>query len=431
MGDIDLTPLTELICETIPLELICPQPAPEKQDSNAPVQADQPGVTGPPDPAGGPTPATGPLVGAPLPATRDDSTSQIAATDPSVQDPLPATRDDSTYATPPTAAVVSAAQSDSINGNKGPGSGSLGLREPDEVDLSPVTVAVAAAISFLGLILIGFPAELFNRTFRENYAQVSKLLPWIAKQRSRRSLSWQVMALIVSSAIAGLIGVLQKVRDWDPGEALSVAVALGVGFLVTTGLYEVASELVARRLKMASRQFSAYPGALPIVALFVGISTAGSLQPAYVYGHIAGARADDSDSVDLRGRALQTTAAASTLFVFALACWGLRAVTEPSLLDDVLAGIVVVALNRLVFALIPVTFLAGAAPFRYNRLLWACLYTPTLIAFLTLILLPAVQTSGAAPAVASLLLFGLFGGLSLALWAFFKRRQDVVMGAAA
>jgi hypothetical protein len=156
----------------------------------------------------------------------------------------------------------------------------------------------------------------------------------------------------------------------------------------------------------------------------VGVSTLGHLQPAYVYGHLAGSRWDERDAPPVRGRAFQTAASSLTLLVVALACWGARAFLTTPVAADILAGITLVGLNRLAFGLIPVTFLDGHAVASYSRGLWAALYAPVLAAFILLVLLPTARRSPGNVVGVSLVLFALFAGLSVGLWAWFRRSQQ-------
>jgi hypothetical protein len=301
----------------------------------------------------------------------------------------------------------------------------LVLPQPQDLDLTPTAVAGGAAISLLGLIVLGFPAELFNKTLQQNYARMARVFPWIVPKPDRdRHLAAQFAALLVSCTIAGAIGMFQKLHDWDFGAGARTALGIACGFLVTVVVYELAGRAAGRRLGLPRRTFRSYPGALPVVALFVGVSTAGHLHPAYVYGHLAGSRWSESDPPPPRGRALQTAASSVALLVLALACWGARAAVTTPLASDILAGITLVGLNRLAFGLIPVTFLDGNAVASYNRRWWAALYLPVLVAFILLVLLPTARRRPGDVVGVSLLLFALFAGLSVGVWAWFRRSHE-------
>lgn len=424
---LDLTPAIDLVCSLIKLSLLCPEDPSAEPPALAAETPEPAPAAGGDQPAGSlgkaeevPVPPLVPPVVGPSASINTSGSGMVVP-----QEPAPAAppSPSESLAQPPVPAQPVVRQT----GSAGP----LALAEPSEVDLSPATIALAAGVSFLGLILIGFPAELFNKTLRENYSSLKKLFPWIGKSRASTGVGWQVGALVLSSALAGLIGSFQKVREWNAGDVLIVALSLAVGFLVTNAVWELASAVAGHELGMPPRIFRSYPGALPFVALFVAISTVGGLQPAYVYGHIAGSRTEDSSEVALRSRAMQTAAASMTLLLFSIFCWALRAVVSSPVPNGILAGITIVGLNRLVFALVPATFLDGQAPFRYNRALWASLYIPTVLAFLLLVLLPAINKGGGGPIAASAALFVIFAGVSLALWGYFRRSKQPMVQARA
>lgn len=298
----------------------------------------------------------------------------------------------------------------------------LSLPRPTEVDLSPGTVAAAVAVSIFGLILIGFPAELFNKTLRENYDRVRSIFARSGSVKAPADLNRQLLALVASSAIAGFLAAIQKVNNgWSVRSVLTVALAVGLGFLLTTAVYEVAAAISNDRLGMPRRVFRTYPAGLPMVAFFVAVSTIGQLQPAYLYGHLAGSRLEGRHETGTRGPAIQTVVSCSSLLVFGLLAWALRAVVTASPWTDILAGITVVSLNRLVFSLIPVTFLDGHTVFRYRRGLWAAVYSVAVLAFLLLVILPAARNAPPSAVGSAVLPFVLFLALSVGVWAYFRR----------
>ena len=415
VADGSLAPVVELICQLT--GLLCPPPPapppapsapnPVSAPAPAPAPALRPSATAPTRPAStaalSPTPTTG--------APSSPSTS-VAAPSPS---PDPATTGAPTRtvaASPPRPEPVRSTET------------ALVLTEPADLDVSAGTVAAAAGISLTGLILIGFPAELFNKTLQQNYGRLARLFPWIRPGHGGdghigRPLL-HVGALAFSCAMAGAIGTLQKVREWDWTLAARTALAIAVGFLITTVVFEVAGAVAGARMGLPRRRFRTYAGALPIVAVFVGISTVGNLQPAYLYGHLAGSRWED-EQPSPRGRALQIVAAAAGLFTVAVAAWALRAVVTAPLLDDVLAAVALVGLNRLVFALVPATFLDGHGIFRFRRGLWAAVYTPVLATFILLVLVPAARRDAEQVLAASATLFVVFAAISVGCWAWFRR----------
>ncbi|HEX2052762.1 MAG TPA: hypothetical protein VHJ78_03415, partial [Actinomycetota bacterium] len=189
----------------------------------------------------------------------------------------------------------------------------LSLPPPAEVDISPRTVAVAAGVSLIGLILIGFPAELFNKTLRNNYERLRRLFrrkdPMASVDTPR-----QVAALVASAAVAGLLATVSKLRDGDPGAAAVVALAVGIAFLVTVGVNEAVAAAVGERLGVPRRIFRAYPAGLPVLAFFVAVSALGRLDPPYLYGHLAGSK-QEAKPVDPGAEAMQTASGSFALLI--------------------------------------------------------------------------------------------------------------------
>lgn len=410
-----LDPVVQLICDLTTL-LCPPQPA-----TVQPVQPSLPPEV-PPDPAANPfaesppvTPAaelpSQPAIQPPIPpAPPPEGPGFVGPVQPTGPAPAPAP-----------AGSGEPKPSAENSGMDGSVRQSLVLPRPAEVDLSPGTVAAAAAVSVFGLILIGFPAELFNKTLRENYDRIRRLLPARGSSNSPE-LSRQVLALVASSAVAGCLAAIQKLNgDWSVASALTVALAVGLGFLLTTLVYEVAAAVANDRLGMPRRVFRTYPAGLPVVAFFVAVSTIGQLQPAYLYGHLAGSRLEGKHDTGTRGPALQTVVSCTALLVFGLICWALRAAVAASPWTDILAGVTVVALNRLVFSLIPVRFLDGHTVFRFSRGLWAAVYSVAVLAFLLLVILPAARNAPPSAIGSAVVPFVIFVALSIGIWAFFRR----------
>jgi hypothetical protein len=217
---------------------------------------------------------------------------------------------------------------------------------------------------------------------------------------------------------------LQRVREWTFRGAVVVAVSVAIGYLVTTGVHEVATRMAATHLGMPHRRFRTFPGALPLVLAFVAISTLGHLQPAYLYGHLSGSVDTSGASPPPRARALQVVTGSLAVLALALICWLARGAVSSPFVSSVLAGCFVVALSRLAFGLAPITYFDGAVIAAHSRAMWACLYVPVLALFVLLILVPAARSAPASGVVgAALLPFLVFAALSVGLWWWFRTTQ--------
>ncbi len=406
-----LDDVLRLLCDLTGLLDLCPPPP-----TAPPNVAVTPPTAGPEPP--GETATAGTTAATPFPARRSSPTTLPVATTAAPTVPWP----------PPSTAPAEAARATPAAADRAARTATapapvsrLRLPAPGEVEVTPATVSVAAASGLLGMVLLGFPAELFNKTLQANYGALGRLLPWIVARPEGRPLPAQVAALVGSCAVAGLVGSFQKVEQWTATTALTTGAAIGFGFLVTVVVFEVAGGVAGARLGLPRRTFRSYPGALPVVALFVGISALGRLEPAYVYGHLAGSRWRGGDDPAPRERALQVVAASAALLAVAVGAWAARAGLRPGLGSDLLAGVSIVGLNRLAFGLLPATFLDGNAVAAHSRALWAAVYAPILAIFSLLVLVPTARQARGPVLVVSAVLFCLFAGLSLGTWAWFRR----------
>lgn len=294
------------------------------------------------------------------------------------------------------------------------------LAAPRELDVTVRDVLLAVGIGILGLLAIGFPADLFNRTLRHNYHRLARVFPWIRTQvpaSAKRELS----AFFVSCVIAGAIGSLQKAREWSTKGAIVVAASVTFGYLVNTAVHEAASRMAGTRLGLAPRRFRVFPGALPLVAAFVGLSYVGHLQPAYLYGNLSGTVDSSGNPPPARLRALQVVVASIALMTLGMVCWVARGFVSSPLASSLLAGCFVVAISRLAFGLVPIAYFEGAAVAAHSRPMWAALYAPVLALFALLILFPAAKGAPTSNiAGAALLPFLAFAALSVGLWSWFR-----------
>ncbi|MDQ3979078.1 MAG: hypothetical protein M3314_05935 [Actinomycetota bacterium] len=426
-GDDLVEVILRILCSLTGLPQLCPPeqvaqaPTPPASTTTAPSPSSRQAVA--------PQPPPGPAGRLDPPAVQAGPTTSAPPTAPVPSDEVPDTT--ATAAAPPPPTMGEPSRTPSSSRATRPADRKLNLSTPEEVDFSPRALGAAAGISILGMILLGFPSELFNKTLQANYGRLRRIFPWIIPKTGPTPLAAQVLALVFSCLVAGLIGSFQKVHEWSVSAVVVSAIAIAFGFFVTVAVFELAGAAAGAQMGLPRRRFRSYQGALPIVALFVGVSALGRLQPAYVYGHIAGSRWRDEDEPSPRGRAFQTVAASVALLLVALGCWGARAFVTSPFLTDLLAGVVIVGLNRLAFSMLPATFLDGHAIASYSRALWVSVFVPILAVFLLLVLLPTARQAPARVLMVSIVLFVIFAGLSVALWATFRqsaRRETVPLG---
>ena len=176
-GTLDLNPVLQLVCNLT--TLLCPPPAPSTPPPATPSTVTPEVFVRAPEPSSDQVtiPALPPqgLVVPGQPAPTITQPLLPPAGEPAPRPALPA----------PAVPRGPAGPSVSAGAGRTPGP-ALVLPRPAEVDLSPRTVAIAAGVSLFGLILIGFPAELFNKTLRENYDRIRSLIPRLGSRLPTR-----------------------------------------------------------------------------------------------------------------------------------------------------------------------------------------------------------------------------------------------------
>jgi hypothetical protein len=305
---------------------------------------------------------------------------------------------------------------------------------PKQVPWRPSAVAASALLALLLVVLMPFPAALFNSTLEANYDEVRG---WFRRGPARPRTgddarpTWPRFLMLTGGvAVAGAF--------LDPGLGLDSA---SLVLLAGLALSAVAVSLLAaapghlyvsRRYGDGSR-LALYPLGLALAVLCVLVSRLTSFEPGYLYGVVAGIGIARELRTDEQGRlSLLTSGAllgvAGVAFVARLpvhdavldgGAWPLV------LLDTVLAALFAAGVEANVLGLLPLRFLAGETLFRWSRAVWAAVFGVNVFVFLHALSAAAGTASTGASARVAAMLFGAFGTVSVAFWAYFRfRRRD-------
>jgi hypothetical protein len=344
------------------------------------------------------------------------------------------------------------------------------LRTPLEA-FSPVTaVVVNAGIAMGAVLLLTFPANLFNETFSENYADISAwwhkwALAALPERLRRRLREWLAQAKNWALARLGLAGRSDVKKDARETLAFAVVVTAGsllgalldpafglnlrtlVSFVaivlamlagvtvagLVTGIYHR-----ARRHGKVARKLHALPLGLVVAGACVVISRATGFEPGYLYGVVCGVtfgrelnRHEEGHVVALGSLAMLGVA------LLAWVAWaGLNPVaSRPGsffgavLGDDFLASLFVSGLVGTVISLFPLRFMPGYKLRSWHKGAWAVTFGVALFLLVDALLRPGSAVSGSAstrshvPLVTALALLVLFGGASLAFREHFARKH--------
>ncbi len=308
------------------------------------------------------------------------------------------------------------------------------LPQVDQVDLGADQLLISA-LAVLGLlVMIAFPAELFNTTLEEHYDEVRG---WFGLQPRPLGGGRHHGALLGFFLL--LSGPLWFAMQ--PSSSIDGATAVGaLGLSLATGVVVLASDLpevlhVRRRYRERATPI-ALPGSFVIAVACVLLSRAVHFQPGYFYGLLGGLALSRSLERDESGRLAARTV--TFLLVLSIGSWlALQPVSAAAaengktlgtiMVENLLGGIFWVALDSLVIAMLPLRLLQGSKVVGWSRSAWALLYGVTLLAFVHILLRPStgyVSNASGSPAGVVIGLFVAFAVFSFAFWGYFRFRRS-------
>lgn len=310
------------------------------------------------------------------------------------------------------------------------------LRPPSDPGLLDAQRAlVCLGLAVLLMLLIGFPAQLFESTFEQNEARITAALTRGRRRGPRR-------ALPRPPRWVGFIGfvifatVLYGLTDPNFGRDLQQTMLDAVGFAVALPLvtlaFEVPAELYSRRVGRQRSHLRTVPAAMVIAVACAALSFAGNFQPGYIYGLIAGFATLKSRTLSRDEEARAVLLGAAVIATIVLVCWVVWDSLDTVLAtgsagigrhvaDAVLATTVVVGVQALAFQLLPLTFMDGHSIVVWNKAWWRGIYTLAVFALLFVAFSPRTRNDTLDVQVTGMIvLFAAFGLASLAFWASFR-----------
>jgi hypothetical protein len=307
------------------------------------------------------------------------------------------------------------------------------VRSIGDVSTDAGLLAANLVIALL-LILLAFPAELFNATFEEHYDEISGWFAGPKRALDRIAGDGTGSAWVPFGAVTAVAALLYAFLDPDLSlDEATLAMVLGVGLSIAVAV--LISGAVARRFVGARHgdrgRLRIYPGALFVAAACVLVSRLVDFQPGYLYGVIAGFAFTAPLSRDEDGRNAARVAAAG--LAVTVVCWLLLSPVrelmddpEPSfllvLVEAFLAAMFVGGLQALVFGFLPLRFLPGQKVWQWSRPVWAALFGIGVFGFLQVLLHPESSYEGSV--VTMVVLFLGFAAASIAFWAYFRGRTS-------
>ena len=313
------------------------------------------------------------------------------------------------------------------------------IADVTEISTKVKDLAASALVLAVLIVLVTVPAQLFNGTLETNYDEVKRWFGPLnrASDGLGRSLSrlptWLGFGLFAVAATV-ITGFLDPDFGLD-GASLALFAGLFAAFVGVTYGFAVSERKHMRVHHGDAGRLKALPGTLLIGALCVFISRLVGFQPGYLYGIIAGFVYATTIGPDDEGR---ITARTSLLVLAAsVAAWLMWTPVKHAvdhgrpnivllIVDALLAAVFVGGIESVVFGLIPLRFLEGASLWRWNRAAWLGVYVLAGFTFVHVLLHPGVaypESPDQSAFVLAMLLFVLFGAVSVAFWAYFRYRR--------
>jgi len=333
------------------------------------------------------------------------------------------------------------------------------LGTPWEIFHSVSHDVIGGGITMAVLLFIAFPANIFNQTFSDHYSEIMLTLNRVRRRlrhpfkRSRADAlpsnstaiaapantapgrvnrEWFGATLVAGALLGGLLNPKFGLNLRSLEALIATLIAFGVGAIV--------SWFIARTFRRLHKYPShtylrALPMGLLIAAGCVAISRLSHFEPGYLYGVVVSISfiesMDDRHSVHLIAISTLSTLAVAVLAWFAWIPVNHVATGSTSNLieviaDDALASIFVGGLMGTVIGLIPLEGLPGGHLSKWRKDVWGVIF------FIALFLLIEVELNpnsgpthpGGAPVLTAIVLFVVFGALSIGLHQYFARRGE-------
>lgn len=303
---------------------------------------------------------------------------------------------------------------------------------PNVVSNEPLIIAQSLALAALIVLLMPFPAQLFNSTLETHYKTVRRWFRLDALQRAAGRLGgfWDsLIGILLFVLLAAVIYALLDPSVGVDARGGATIAGLAMGIVLTTLMASAPSLMNAIRTGAAWR-IRALPATLLVGLICVLISRMTGFLPGYLYGVVLGFVFAREMSRAEQGRA-NGLAAAALLVMAVLAWFGLALIgPDPSGFVATIAAttfstLLVAGLEAVVFGLLPFRFLPGEPLHATNRLFWAALLFVGAFCFFHIVINPAsgyLSSSAQTPLLTIVALLVAFGVVSIAFWAYFRNK---------
>ena len=309
------------------------------------------------------------------------------------------------------------------------------LRSPAEVRWDLGAIAQSLLLTLGLLALLALPVGAVNSTAEANAGRIGAALtrlrvPAVIAWTERLPLAAAVTAVAAMGAV--LYAFLEPAL-WFDESSLALVLGLALAFLVITVAQQVPRSAYMDQWWGIRGQLSLFPGFLVLGLACVVASRVFGLEPGLILGTLMAFGTAKALRPDEEGPAVAVSAVSLT--VVGLIAWfsrdavvaaaGARGSFLPDTLDAALTAVAGAAAGNVVFMLVPLGLLDGAALFRWSKVVWAVLAGIGAFAFVH-VLLAASSDAGALAGRATFLavLVGAYLLAAAAFWAWFHYRTE-------
>jgi hypothetical protein len=241
------------------------------------------------------------------------------------------------------------------------------------------------------------------------------------------------MSVVLAVLAAALISSFLSVDFGFNLESIPTFVGFALGLSIVLVVFELPPLLMRWQRTREIGRLRVLPWALVVAAAFVLVSRIFGLQPGYLYGLVLSV--SFSTPVEPVQEARETGAGMLATLALALAAWllldGVRGgalstgEAASTVISTATAAVVVSGLEAVAFGMLPLRFMPGRVVYTWHRPIWALLFGTGIFFFITILIGPTSGYLSELTPVAwlsALGVFGIFGAISLAFWAWFRFR---------
>jgi hypothetical protein len=295
---------------------------------------------------------------------------------------------------------------------------------------NPVTIAIAGGLALALLFLVALPTELLNSSLSSNSSRLGRVYGTFDRAMTRAQ-DWLIRFTHSRAIAAGLLVVLVAIIYGfvDPNfgfdvVSLRLVLSLAIAFFVLSFVASWISGIIIRRAWGAIGVVAMQPTIILFAVIGVIVARILEFSPGFLVGVAIG--------LELLQASKQVTARAVFVQIgvvtgLALAAWIVYSLFTPGndfvgmLVEDTMVAVTAEGLTGALIAVFPLKFLDGRELWEVSKRLWAAAFLLVSVAFALLVLPTAVEGTDVADYGVWLIVFAVFGALSLAVWVIFVR----------